>query len=66
MLGQLTKNEVFNQILNYWPLLLAVLIGGQIGNFINIKILSTRILALITSALVLFVATRMFFKIFIN
>ena len=66
MLGQLTKNEVFNQILNYWPLLLAVLIGGQIGNFINIKILPTRILALITSALVLFVATRMFFKIFIN
>ena len=66
MLGQLTKNEVFNQILNYWPLLLAVLIGGQIGNFINIKILPTRILALITSALVLFVASRMFFKIFIN
>jgi len=55
-----------NEILNYWPLLLAVFIGGQIGNFINIKILPTRILALITSGLVLFVAARMFYKIFIN
>jgi len=66
ILGQLTKNEVFNEIINYWPLLLAVLIGGQIGNFINIKILPNRILALITSALVLFVAARIFYKIFIN
>ena len=66
ILGQITKNEVLNEILNYWPLLLAVFIGGQIGNFINIKILPTRILALITSGLVLFVAARMFHKIFIN
>ena len=66
ILGQITKNEVLNEILNYWPLLLAVFIGGQIGNFINIKILPTRILALITSGLVLFVAARMFYKIFFN
>ena len=66
ILGQITKNEVLNEILNYWPLLLAVFIGGQIGNFINIKILPTRILALITSGLVLFVAARMYYKIFFN
>ena len=64
--GQLTKNETLNYVLEYWPLLIAVLVGGQIGNFINIKILPTRILALITSAVVLFVAIRMFYKIFIN
>ena len=64
--GQLTKNDVLNQLINYWPLLLAVLIGGQIGNYINIKILPTRILALITSGVVLFVAARMFYKIFLN
>ena len=64
--GQLTKNDVLNQLINYWPLLLAVLIGGQIGNYINIKILPTRILALITSSVVLFVAARMFYKIFLN
>ena len=66
IVGQLTKNQVLEEIINYWPLLIAVLIGGQIGNFLNIKILPTKILALTTSALVLFVALRMFFKIFIN
>ena len=66
IIGQLTKNQVLVEIINYWPLLIAVLIGGQIGNFLNIKILPTKILALTTSALVLFVAVRMFFKIFIN
>jgi len=66
IVGQLTKNQILEQLVNYWPLLIAVLIGGQIGNFLNIKILPTKILALTTSALVLFVALRMFFKIFIN
>ena len=63
--GQLTKSAVLNEIQNYWFLFLAVLIGGQIGNFLNLKIFPTRILALITAALVLFVAIRMAFKIFI-
>ena len=66
IIGQLTKNQVLEEIINYWPLLIAVLVGGQIGNFLNIKILPTKILAIITSGLVLFVAVRMFFKIFIN
>ena len=63
--GQLTKATVFNEIQNYWFLLLVVLIGGQIGNYLNLKIFPTRILALVTAALVLFVAIRMAFKIFI-
>ena len=57
--GQLTKNEVLSQIANYWYLLAAVLIGGQVGNFLNLKIFPTRILALVTAFLVLFVAIRM-------
>ena len=63
--GQLTKSTVLNEIQNYWFLFLAVLIGGQVGNFLNLKIFPTRILALVTAALVLFVAIRMAFKIFI-
>ncbi len=63
--GQLTKSTVLNEIQNYWFLFLAVLIGGQIGNFLNLKIFPTRILALVTAVLVLFVAIRMAFKIFI-
>ena len=63
--GQLTKSDILSEIQNYWFLFLAVLIGGQIGNFLNLKIFPTRILALVTAALVLFVAIRMGFKIFI-
>ena len=64
IIGQLTKNAVINEIPNYWYLLVAVLIGGQLGNFLNLKIFPTRILALVTAILVTFVATRMGFKIF--
>ena len=64
IIGQLTKNVVLIEISNYWFLLLAVLVGGQLGNFLNLKILPTRILALVTAALVLFVAVRMGIKLF--
>ena len=63
--GQLTKDMVLNEFLNYWPLFIAVLIGGQIGSFLNIKFLSNKVLALMTSFLVIFVATRMGIRIFI-
>ena len=65
IIGQLTKNSVLAEIPNYWYLLVAVLIGGQIGNFLNLKVFPTRILALVTSCLVLFVAIRMAYKLFI-
>ena len=57
--GQLTKNLILTEIQNYWYLLAAVLIGGQIGNFLNLKIFPTRILALVTALLIIFVAFRM-------
>jgi len=65
IIGQLTKNAVLSEIQNYWFLLLAVLIGGQLGNFLNLKIFPARILALVTSCLVLFVAIRMGYKLLI-
>ena len=64
IIGQLTKDNVLNEFFLYWPLFLAVLIGGLFGNFLNLKIFSNRALALITSILVIFVACRMGFKIF--
>ncbi len=63
--GQLTKDIVLNEFFNYWPLFVAVLIGGQIGSFLNIKFLSNRVLALLTSLLVIVVAIRMGIRIFI-
>jgi len=64
IIGQLTKSEVLNEISNYWYLLAAVFIGGQLGNFLNLKIFPTRILALLTAVLVLFVSIRIGLKIF--
>ena len=64
IIGQLTKNTILSEIQNYWYLLVAVLIGGQIGNYLNLKIFSTRVLALVTAFLVLFVAFRMLIRFF--
>jgi len=65
IIGQLTKNIVLIDISNYWYLFLIVIIGGHIGNYLNLKIFPTRLLALLTSGLVLFLAIRMGIKLFI-
>ena len=54
IIGQLTKNAVLSEAKDYWYLLVGVLIGGQIGNFLNLKIFPTRVLALVTAILVIF------------
>ena len=64
IIGQLTKNQNLIEIKEYFYLLLAVFIGGQIGNYLNLKLFSTKVLALITSILIIFVAIRMGFNIF--
>ena len=61
--GQLTKDQALDQIISYWPLFLTVIVGGQIGSLLNIKFLSNKILALLTSFLVIFVAIRMGIKL---
>ena len=63
--GQLTKENVLHEILLYLPLFFAVLMGGLFGNYLNIKIFSSRVLAVVTSLLVIFVAIRMGFKILV-
>ena len=65
IIGQITKNVVLGNIINYWYFLIIVLIGGQIGNFLNLKILPTKFLALITAALVILVSVRIGFKLFL-
>ena len=63
--GQLTKEIVLNELISYLPLFISVLIGGFIGNYLNLKIFSNRILAIVTSLLVIFVSLRIGYKIFI-
>ena len=63
--GQFTKASVIDEIYSYWLLFLLVLLGGQLGNFLNLKIFPARILALVTSALVIFIAVRMGLELFV-
>ncbi|MSP06241.1 MAG: sulfite exporter TauE/SafE family protein [Candidatus Fonsibacter sp.] len=63
-LGQIQKFNDISQLQPYLYLPLAVLLGGQLGNFLNIKILRSHILALLTSLLVFIVAIRLGLKIF--
>ena len=63
IIGQLTKHDVLLEVLNYWYLLAAVLVGGQLGNFLNLKIFPTKILVFVTALLVLFVSIRMGIKL---
>jgi uncharacterized protein len=60
--GQIVKNGVqalIEPATSYWPLLVAVLIGGQIGNYLGLKLLSARMLRIGTALLVGYVAVRM-------
>ena len=66
IIGQLTKSVVLAEVQNYWYLLVTAFIGGQLGNFLNLKIFSTRILVLVTACLVIFVAIRMGIRFFLN
>jgi len=65
IIGQLTKNTVLLEMKNYWYLLAIVFVGGQLGNFLNLKIFPARFLALVTASLVLFVAIRMGIRLLI-
>ena len=65
LVGQSTKGFIFNEIYNYLPLFLSVLIGGQLGNFLNLKILPARVMIILTAGLVIFISVRMGIKLFI-
>jgi uncharacterized protein len=60
--GQLVKNgpSVFGGVLeSYWPMMVAVLIGGQLGGIMGMRLFSPRILRAVTALLVGYVAVRL-------
>ncbi len=63
LLGHLQKTGFLEMLSAYWPLLLAVFVGGQIGNLLSLKHFPLRIMVLITGLLVLFVSLRMGIKV---
>tara|TARA_Y100001936_G_scaffold15151_1_gene12972 strand:+ start:323 stop:1069 length:747 start_codon:yes stop_codon:yes gene_type:complete len=65
ILGQLTKENILSSISEYISLFICVFIGGLLGNYLNLKIFTSRVLAIITSMLVIFVSIRMGIRIFL-
>ena len=63
ILGQLTKENILIELPNYLSLFICVLLGGLIGNYLNLKIFTGRVLAILTSVLVIFVSIRMGYRI---
>ncbi len=63
--GQLTKDNILIELMNYLPLFICVFVGGLLGNYLNLKIFTSRMLAITTSLLVIFVSIRMGIKVFI-
>ena len=63
--GQITKENIITEISNYIPLFICVFLGGLLGNYLNLKIFSSRVLAIITALLVMFVSIRMGIRIFL-
>ena len=63
--GQLVKAgsvSLTNPAAEYWPLMLAVLAGGQIGSYFGLKLLSAVWLRRLTALLVGYVAIRLFWQ----
>jgi uncharacterized protein len=64
--GQLMKLGASGEIpvlTHYWPLALAVLIGGQIGSFASVKLLSQGLVRRATAVLILYVAGQLLWKL---
>jgi uncharacterized membrane protein YfcA len=47
----------------YWPLAIAVLIGGQLGSFASLKLLSQNMVRRVTALLILYVAGQLLWKL---
>jgi uncharacterized protein len=67
LLGQVMKLAASAQgigtITPYWPLMVAVLVGGQIGSFAAVKLLPQIIVRRATAVLILYVAGQLLWKI---
>ncbi|MDA0990894.1 MAG: sulfite exporter TauE/SafE family protein [Verrucomicrobia bacterium] len=63
--GQIVKHAGVSGIVPYWPLFLAVFVGGQIGSRLGAGALSQQRVRQLTAVLVLIVGVRIMIKVFI-
>jgi hypothetical protein len=60
LLGQLQKQGALSDVIvTYWYLPVLVFLGGQVGNLLTIRFLSARTVALLTALVILLVAARL-------
>ena len=60
--GQATKftdAAMLSQLIDWWPLALAVLVGGQLGSWAGVKALPARMIRIVTGAVVIIAAIRL-------
>lgn len=65
--GQLMKHDAAvtpMAVSAYWPLFVAVLVGGQIGSHIGARLLPQRVIRIGTAALILYVAAQLLWQRF--
>ena len=65
--GQLMKQDAAATpaaVAAYWPLFVAVLIGGQIGSFAGVRLLPQKVIRMGTAALILYVAAQLLWQRF--
>lgn len=63
LIGQVSFNAIEVDWKSLLPLLLAVLVGGQIGSRLHVKWLSPRMIKIFTAVLVIFASLRMVIKL---
>ncbi len=66
LVGQLMKlstGSAASTLTAYWPLALAVLIGGQIGSYASLRLLSQTMVRRATALLILYVAGQLLWKL---
>jgi uncharacterized protein len=70
LIGQLVKSgsnqATWTEVLAYWPLAIAVLIGGQIGSRVGVQIISPALLRRLTAVLIIFAALYLLWKTFFS
>lgn len=60
--GQLLKHQGTADLLNFWPLFLAVVLGGQVGSRIGAGVISQKWVRSLTGLLVVFVGARVLLR----
>ena len=65
LLGQVSKlndRQVLSDLIEYWPLMVAVFLGGQIGSWAASQRLQPSLIKRLTAVLILFVSIRLLYR----